>query len=425
MMDVEDVGARDAEMGRRGDAEKNPAVEISVSPRLRVSASSSNASSPTAALLTPRGRGAVATIQLHGDVSLLDNGDAPLFQAANGQLAANQPLQRIVFGRWGSTQDGQPPEEIVVCRTASDTVEIHCHGGDAASARILADLERRGCEIVTAFDLSKQRTSTFEAECLDAVSRAVTLRTAAMLIDQQSGTLRNAFENLRTELSHSPLTTHHSPLLHDLLRWSNFGLHLTQPWRVVLAGRPNVGKSSLINALVGYQRSIVFDEPGTTRDVVTAETALDGWPIQFADTAGLRDVDADDVESAGIELARRQLADADLRLLVVDLSQPMTGEDDCLLAEWTDAIVIANKSDLPNAWQPESPTEYLTVSARTGAGIDKLCEAIAAQLVPEVPPTVTPVPITARQFQLLAYIVQAVVNHDSPLAIQLCDELLA
>jgi tRNA modification GTPase len=385
----------------------------------------SSASSPTAALLTPRGRGAVATIRLHGDVSLLDSGDAPLFHAANGQPSANQPLQRIVFGRWGSTHDDQPPEEIVVCRTASAAVEIHCHGGDAASARILADLKQRGCAIVPAFDLVKQLNGTFDAECLDAVSRAVTLRTAAILIEQQSGTLRNAFENLRTELSHPPLTTPHSPLLTDLLRWANFGLHLTQPWRVVLAGRPNVGKSSLINALVGYQRSIVFDEPGTTRDVVTAETALDGWPIQFADTAGLRDVDADDLESAGIELARRQLDEADLRLLVLDLSQPRTSDDERLLAEWTDALVVANKSDLPNAWQAESPTEHLIVSARTGAGMDKLCEAIAAQLVPEVPSMGTPVPITARQFQLLAYVVQAMVNHDLALAIKLCDELLA
>ncbi|MBI5760093.1 MAG: 50S ribosome-binding GTPase [Planctomycetales bacterium] len=192
-----------------------------------------------------------------------------------------------------------------------------------------------------------------------------------------------------------------------------------------MAGRPNVGKSSLINALVGYQRSIVFDEPGTTRDIVTAETALDGWPIQFADTAGLRDTDADDLESAGIELARQQLDDADLRLLVLDISQPRTADDERLVAEWPDALVIANKSDLPNAGQPESTTEHVTVSARTGAGIDKLCEAIAAQLVPEVPLVGTPVPITARQFQLLAYIVQAVVNNDLSLAIKLCDELLA
>jgi small GTP-binding protein len=111
-----------------------------------------------------------------------------------------------------------------------------------------------------------------------------------------------------------------------------------------------VGKSSLINALVGYQRSIVFDEPGTTRDVVTAETALDGWPIQFIDTAGLRDSDADDLEAAGIALARQQLDAADLRLLVLDTSQPRNADDERLLDEWTDALVIANKCDLPSAW---------------------------------------------------------------------------
>ena len=77
--------------------------------------------------------------------------------------------------------------------------------------------------------------------------------------------------------------------IREWLAWEDFGLHLTRPWNVVLAGRPNVGKSSLINALLGYTRSIVFDQPGTTRDVVTAATAIDGWPIELSDTAGLRE----------------------------------------------------------------------------------------------------------------------------------------
>ncbi len=98
-----------------------------------------------------------------------------------------------------------------------------------------------------------------------------------------------------------------SPVAHldAVLRWTDLGTHLATPWRVVLAGAPNVGKSSLINALLGYGRAIVFDQPGTTRDVVTADAAIEGWPITLADTAGLHDA-SDATESAGIALRGRR-----------------------------------------------------------------------------------------------------------------------
>lgn len=401
------MDSRDAEMRRNGDAEK-----------------------PVAALFTPHGRGAVATIQLCGNVTLLDDPPPSLFAAANGKPLATQPLDRVIFGRWGAGDESHPAEEVVVCRKATDTVEIHCHGGDAAAARILADLEHRGCAIVSAIDFVSRETSTLDAECLDALSRAVTLRTAAILLDQQQGTLRTAFEKLRAKLLRaetldSRLSTLDCPDLHELLRWTNFGLHLTQPWRVVLAGRPNVGKSSLINALVGYERSIVFDEPGTTRDVVTAETALDGWPIQFVDTAGLRDTDGNELESAGIELARRQLEDADLRLIVFDVSQPPTSVDEQLLSDWPDAIAVANKCDLPNAWGDRFPAFATRVSALQGTGLEELRKLISGLLVLDRPYPGAAVPITSRQARLLCHVAVAMVNDDRSLALQLCDELLA
>jgi len=398
---------RDTEARRGGDAEKH-----------------------VAALLTPRGRGAVSTIRLCGDAALLHEPSPSLFAATNGKPLATQPLDRVIFGRWGVPDESHPAEDVVVCRVTSDIVEIHCHGGDMASARILTDLECRGCAIVPAIDLVARQTSRLDAECLDALSRAATLRTAAILLDQQSGTLLAAFEKLRSKLVQaatldSRLSTLDCPELHELLRWANFGLHLTQPWRVVVAGRPNVGKSSLINALVGYERSIVFDQPGTTRDVVTADTALDGWPIQFADTAGLRDTDADDLESAGIELARRQLDEADLQLLVIDISQPPTAADEKLLADFPRAVVVANKCDLPTVWDDWFPAFATRVSALCGTGLDQLRTLISGLLVLERPPGGLPIPITARQVGLLRQIASAVEQCRFSDALKLCDELLA
>jgi tRNA modification GTPase len=116
-------------------------------------------------------------------------------------------------------------------------------------------------------------------------------------------------------MSHRAIPGHElTAQLDALLRWSEFGRHLTQPWQVVLTGVPNVGKSSLINRLLGYSRSIVYAEPGTTRDVVTAATAFDGWPVELSDTAGLRDA-AGEIEAAGVERARRHLATADLAIV--------------------------------------------------------------------------------------------------------------
>jgi tRNA modification GTPase len=344
----------------------------------------------TAALLTPPGRGAVATIQLNGGGGIID-AVPPLFRAANGKPLAAQPINRVCFGHWGE----EPAEEVVVCRVSDRVTEINCHGGSAAVARILGDLEARGCRIETWQESLRASGSLLDAECTEALTQALTLRTADILLEQQSGLLRSAIEELRTLASDEALRR-----IDEMLRWARFGRHLTQPWQVVLCGRPNVGKSSLINALVGYTRSIVYHQPGTTRDVVTAETAFDGWPVELSDTAGIRD-QADELESAGIDRAQRRLAEADLRIIVLDTSQPPHEDDRQLLTAWPDALIVAHKSDLPNVWGGELPQGALIASSKTGEGIEKLVETIPQRLVPEVPPPGTATPVTQRQVELL------------------------
>jgi tRNA modification GTPase len=133
---------------------------------------------------------------------------------------------------------------------------------------------------------------------------------------------------------------------------------------------------------------------------VTAETAFEGWPILLSDTAGLRD-DVDELETAGIERARRQIAASDLRIVLLDMSAPPHEADLQLLAAWPDALVVAHKSDLPSVWQTDIPAGALPVSSLTGAGVDRLAQEITRRLVPCVPPPMTPLPITRRQVDVL------------------------
>ncbi len=164
----------------------------------------------------------------------------------------------------------------------------------------------------------------------------------------------------------------------------------------MLAGRPNVGKSRLLNALAGYGRAIVDPSPGTTRDVVTVRTAVDGWPVELADTAGLRDPD-DAIEAAGIALARARQREADLLLIVLDRSEPWTENDQALIAAARQAgpssvtLTVANKSDLPAAWEPLE-SKVATISAERGDGIEDLTHALAHRLVPAPPPPGAGVP---------------------------------
>lgn len=343
----------------------------------------------TAAVWTPSGRGAVATIGLRGDIDLLSESLRNLFRAASGRSLFEMTEQQIHFGRWGS----DPAEDVVVCRTGLQSCEIHCHGGDAAVRRILTDLKSRGWEIV---DWQSQWES--EGEHANALSRATTLR-AAGWIAAQAGRMPQAMTEM-TALVANGQTEQAAARANEILAWANFGRHLTQPWEVVLAGRPNVGKSSLINALVGFERSIVFDEPGTTRDVVTAETALDGWAIRLSDTAGQRG-SSNELEVAGIARAREAFASADARLLLIDISEPPHDDDQRLLAEWPDAIVVANKADLPDAWGESLPHDAILVSSLQRTGLRELSSAIVARLIPSLPTDQAVIPLTERHVREL------------------------
>lgn len=358
-------------------------------------------SRPLVVRLTPPGVGAVAVVLVEG------TGAAEIVSARftphSGLRLADLPVGRIVLGRWG----GPEGEELIACRRAEDRVEVHPHGGRAAVDRVVQDLAQNGAMECSWHEwVSQHECCPIRAAARTALADAPTLRTAAILLDQFHGALRRELERSMALLS-SNQVQQAADVLAPLADRSELGRHLVEPWRVVLAGPPNVGKSSLINALVGYQRAVVYEQPGTTRDVVTARTAIDGWPVELSDTAGLR-TGGDPLEAAGVQLAERLLHEADAIVFVSDAASGHRR----LPERWTTptgtprrVVMAVNKVDLIDEGQraalvSDARCQHVQVcatSAVTREGVDELLAAIARCLIPNPPPRGTAVPFQAHQ----------------------------
>ncbi len=342
-------------------------------------------------VLTPAGRSAVATISVIGGEAM--DRVAGLFRPAAGTRLQQSSNSRIVFGRWAA--EDREGEELVVCCRSRDAVDVHCHGGRTAARRIVDSLVRAGCcEIEWQRMAALCEDTPIRTEARIALAAARTARTAAILLAQYRGALEAELTNIAALLEKKE-TGAAADRLRQLKRYADVGRHLTKPWRVALTGHANVGKSSLINAILGYDRSIVFEEPGTTRDVVIASTAIDGWPVELADTAGLRE-GGDAVESTGVALARQRLATADLVVVVFDVAAPWTTESTALANAWPNALVAHNKCDLVPKPPSDLPTGIRT-SAITGQGIEELVKALGSNLVSDPPTPDAAIPFTDRQ----------------------------
>lgn len=319
-----------------------------------------------------------------------------VFRPARGDRLSATPVNRPRFGRAG---DGLGDEVVAV--VTDDTpaeVEIHTHGGPAPLSLVVNALVTAGAERREPEDWLRARApSSISAEARIDLPRASTLRAAEVLLDQIHGALDRDFAEIERLVATDPASARHH--IEALRARSAVGLRLLHGWTVALAGRPNVGKSSLLNALAGYDRAIVDPGPGTTRDVVAVRTAFDGWPVELLDTAGLRESD-DPIEAAGIDLARGRQARADLVILVLDRSEPLTPADHDLLMHWPSALVVASKVDLPAAWLPDRDT-MLGVSASTGEGLPALAEVVARRLVLEPPAPGVGVPFRAEHLARL------------------------
>ena len=369
------------------------------------------------ACLTPPGTGAIATLALRGP-------DAWAAVIASFQPASKRPLPQqpppvgtVWFGRFG---DPSLADEVVLTVKQLEPtfwLEIHSHGGPQVVAWLIETLQRRGIEPRSWQEFLSEVEPPWRAAALQLLAQTSTARTAAILLDQVNGAFQRAVERIRDNWKASRVDAALEQI-DDLLRFAPLGSHLVEPWRVVVAGAPNAGKSTLVNALAGFQRSVVAPVPGTTRDVVSTRLAIDGWPVELLDTAGIRDA-ATGLERAGIDAARGVVESADLCLWLVDAAAkaPVWPEKTS-----TPMIVVLNKCDLSGSPTQSEPAD-LRISAKTGQGIDQLLGRISSKLVPAPPSVGAGVPYLPPQSANLAALRAAIESRESAIVNQSLREL--
>lgn len=289
--------------------------------------------------------------------------------------------------------------------TAEDVVEISCHGSPVVLRHALERAVAAGARLAEPGEFTLRaylngRIDLPQAEAVRDLIDATTLYQARVAAQQAGGSLSRRIGPLKEQLlelialleagidfaeddiSVAPVAEilrRVDPVLAGVRKLADSFQHghLVRDGIVLaIVGRPNVGKSSLFNALLEQDRAIVTDIPGTTRDLVSENASIGGIPVKLYDTAGIRQ-GAELVETLGIERSYQAMADADLSLIVLDASRGVTAEDERLIARAHRAMVVANKCDLAAA-----PCAALAVSARTGEGVPKLREAILAAVAP-------------------------------------------
>ena len=362
--------------------------------------------------ITSPQRGAVSVLSMAGpDAARLVRHH---FQSATGKPLDQLRLNRIVFGRWRLL--GGSCEEVVVCWRSEDEIEVSCHGGAAASQAIMATLTAVGAVERSAAEWAQGRfAGTIEVDALLALTDARTERVAAILLDQHRGALREAVQTV-IEILQRGETCAAKVKLRQLCNRAQFGKHLIDPWRVVFAGPPNAGKSSLINRLLGYQRAIVFDKPGTTRDLLSALAVFDGWPVELIDSAGLR-TSSNAIEREGVQRTEAMLDRADLTVLVFDATTAWDADCRELTRGTCDPICVLNKQDLPPGFI--CPHGFVATSAKTGHGLDPLMHRIVKRLIDVPYEPGDAVPFTTQQIDAIARANNAVLRdrRDDALAI--------
>ncbi len=371
-----------------------------------------------AAISTAPGEGAIGIVRISGDdaIRIADE----VYRLKDKRLK-EQPSHTIHYGHIVDPKNDEVIDEVMVTVlrapktfTREDVVEINCHGGIVAINRILQLVLRMGARLADPGEFTKRaflngRIDLSQAEAVMDLIRAKTDKSMQMAMRQLDGELSKLIQNLRQEILNTlaqvevnidypeyddveemtlqllrEKTQQVSQGIRALLNTASQGKILRDGLKTAIVGRPNVGKSSLLNVLLREEKAIVTDIAGTTRDTIEEYVNVRGVPLQLIDTAGIRETD-DVVERIGVERSRKALNEADFVLLILNQSEELMDEDIRLLEQTKDfkRIILLNKTDLPTKIDMDKVKEFaidseiVTTSMLKKEGIDQLEEKIA------------------------------------------------
>ena len=365
-----------------------------------------------AAIATPLGEGGLAVIRISGAEALViaDRSFVPV--GKRSRTASEAESHTIHYGK--VMRHGQQVDEVLMAVmraprtfTREDVVEITCHGGILASKSVLDIVLANGARAAQPGEFTKRaflngRLDLAQAEAVAEVIHSRTELALSAANEQLAGKLSQRINHLRDDLLHvlAHVEAHIDfpdediapderemllqrlekgrAFIKELLRTAGEGQILRRGIRAAIVGRPNAGKSSLLNQLLGRDRAIVSPKPGTTRDTIEETANVRGLPVVFIDTAGLREAQ-DDIEGEGVRRSRESLAQAELILHVLDGSESLTSGDKEHLVEFEDRkrVLVRNKADLPSKLVlPPQNAVLMDVSCLSGQGIESLKDAI-------------------------------------------------
>ena len=362
------------------------------------------------AIATPLGEGAIGIVRISGTeaVAIANR----IFQGKNLETVDSHTLN---YGHILDPDKDEILDEVMVgvmraprTFTREDVIEINTHGGIAVTNEILQLILRQGARMAEPGEFTKRaflngRVDLTQAEAIMDIIRAKTDKAMNIAVKQLDGSLKDLIDNTRQEILNTlaqvevnidypeyddveemttallrEKTQEFQTLLENLLRTARRGKILREGLSTAIIGRPNVGKSSLLNNLLREDKAIVTDIAGTTRDVIEEYVNIKGVPLKLIDTAGIRETD-DIVEKIGVERSRQALAEADLILLVLNASEKLTEQDRALLAlsDMTRRIVLLNKTDLKEEIEAEElPEDVIRISVLKNQNIVQIEERI-------------------------------------------------
>ncbi len=368
------------------------------------------------AIATAIGEGGIAIIRISGEGAL--DITSKIFKAKSNQNVKEMKSYTMKYGHIHDMDNGDLIDEVIISYmkgpksfTAEDVIEINCHGGVVSTNKVLEAVIKAGARLAEPGEFTKRaflngRIDLSQAEAVIDIIRAKTDLAMKSALMQSTGHLSTKINKLRDymlnvlalvefavdfteddeEIDPSiPLKVQDSLEkgvleMQQLIKGADEGKLIREGLSLAIVGKPNVGKSSLLNALLREKRAIVTDIAGTTRDVIEEYINLDGVPVKIIDTAGIRETE-DIVEKIGVERSKEKLEEADLVLLVLDSSRELEDEDTQLIDYIRDkkSIIILNKIDLESKIEESVLEEFndiIKISAREELGLDILKKTI-------------------------------------------------